>query len=65
MVEWKRKNVFVGEIRATLKRFRIRAVEAETYAELEEAENPAGGYQWKPTGRDVVIMKITGNWRQK
>ena len=38
---------------------------AETYAELEEVENPAGGYQWKPTGRDVVIIKLTGHWRDK
>ena len=72
MNEWKRKNVFVKEIRRFLKRFRIMEVKTEVQAEAkeiepgEESETSAlvskRGYE--PTGRFVVNIRLVGYWRQ-
>lgn len=64
-MEWKRKHAFVGEIRRFLRRFRILEVKAETFQETEAADVPTGGTRYQATGRDVVIIKLTGHWRDK
>ena len=61
--EWKRKNPFVGEIRRFLKRFRIMEVKTESFGEMHEVETPMGGKRYGATGRDVVIIRLTGYWR--
>ena len=65
MVEWLRKNGFIRELRAYLKRFRIVDVQREVYHELKSVENPTGGQSWEPTGRFVIQIRLTGFWRQK
>ena len=63
MIEWLRKNGFIRELRAYLKRFRIVEVQREIYHELKSVENPAGGQFWEPTGRFVIQIRLTGFWR--
>lgn len=65
MVEWLRKNSFIRELRAYLKRFRIVDVQREIYHELKPVENAAGGQSYEPTGRFVIQIRLTGFWRQK
>lgn len=65
MPDWKRKNKFISELRAYLKRFRIVDVQRDVYHELAPNENATGGQTWEPTGRFVVIIRIFGFWRQK
>lgn len=73
MVEWKRKNAFVREIRRFLKRFRIVEVKTEVQAEAKEIEQGEesgmatliGQRGYKPTGRFVVNIRLIGYWRQK
>lgn len=65
MIEWKRKNNFIREIRRFLKRFRIVEVKSECFGEMHEIEIPTGGTRQAATGRDVVIIRLTGYWRDK
>ncbi len=64
-MEWKRKHAFVAEIRRFLRRFRIVEMKTEVFAEMHETETPTCGTRYEPTGRDVVVIKLTGYWRQK
>lgn len=65
MVEWLRKNGFIRELRAYLKRFRILEVERDVYHELKLVENATGGQSYEPTGRFVIQIRLTGFWRSK
>ena len=65
MTEWKRKHTFVGEVRRFLRRFRILDLKTETFQETEATEVPTGGTRYQGTGRDVVIIRLTGHWRDK
>jgi len=65
MTEWKRKHAFVGEVRRFLRRFRILELKTEVFQEAEETEVPTGGTRYQGTGRDVVVIRLTGHWRDK
>lgn len=75
MVEWLRKNSFIRELRAYLKRFRIVDVQREVYQEMKVIEPPEsqvggssnifGQRSYEPTGRFVIQIRLTGFWRQK
>jgi len=79
MTEWKRKHAFVGELRRFLRRFRIVEMKTEVlaeaecvepYTEREPGEHPGqatliGQCQFRPTGRFVVNISLTGYWRDK
>jgi len=74
--DWKRKNTFVRELRALLKRFRI--VEMKTDVALEATDavptalvgNPGQAglplvteRRYEPTGRVLVNIRLVGFWR--
>jgi len=65
MTEWKRKHTFVGEVRRFLRRFRILELKTEVFQEAEETEVPTGGTRYTSTDRFVVIIRLTGHWRDK
>lgn len=79
MVEWLRKNSFIKDLRAYLKRFRIVEMKTEVLEELKEiapystavpGEQPGaavimGQKGYEPTGRFVIQIRLTGFWRQK
>ncbi|MDD5220933.1 MAG: hypothetical protein PHV11_10225 [Candidatus Bipolaricaulis sp.] len=65
MNDWKRKKPFITELRRFLRRFRILELKTETFQETEEAEIPTGGRRYQATGRDVVIVRLVGHWRDK
>jgi hypothetical protein len=73
-IEWLRKNSFVKDLRAYLKRFRIVDVQREVYQEMKVVQPPEsqvggpnvfGQPYYEPTGRFVIQIRLTGFWRQK
>jgi hypothetical protein len=64
MVEWTRKNSFVRQLRYVLRGFRIVEVSSEHYIEANAIETGLGGTTHVPSGRDIIVIKLKGHWRE-
>jgi hypothetical protein len=64
-IPWERKNPLLSKLRKRLRNFRAVELQADCYEESQNAPDEAGTLAPTNHCHSVVIIKLTGYWRQK